>query len=133
VSGENIHFLRSLVMIESHAAPSTFNDDGWAQATQHAGLVVFSWIQLGDDHIVVVQELSLACWTSARAGVGAREAQGFRAWDTEDVAARRDHCLLVELRAAFERVAAKVIIHLCSVVLDEDVVGGVSRQQMKSE
>lgn len=107
-------------MIESHAAPCTLDDDGRAQATQHAGLVVLGGVQLSDDHIVLIRELSLACWTSARTGVGVRQAQGFRAWDTEDVAARCDYCLLVELRAAFERVAAKVIIHLCLVVLDEE-------------
>ena len=30
---EGVHFLCSLVMIERHTAPSTFDDDGRAQAT----------------------------------------------------------------------------------------------------
>ena len=98
-------------MIERHATPSALNDDGRTQATQHARLVVFGRLEFGNHHIVVVAKLCLTCRAGAVAGDRACEAERFCAGYAEDVAARRDHRLLIELRAAFERVATEAVLH----------------------
>ena len=98
-------------MIERHATSSALHNDRWTQATQHTRPVVFRRLELRNNNLVIIWKQCLTSRAGATTGVCACEAERFCAGDAEDVAASRDHRFLVELLAAFQGVAAEVVVH----------------------
>jgi hypothetical protein len=52
-----------LIRPEAQCTSRTFHDCFWAQTTEDTGLVVLTWVQVGDDGIVGSRQLCLTCWT----------------------------------------------------------------------
>jgi hypothetical protein len=59
------HFLCHLIIPERQTSSSNLHDDGWTQAREDAGLVVFAWVQRSKNSVVWVVESCLAGGTSA--------------------------------------------------------------------
>lgn len=107
----HLHLLRGLISKERQGPSRALRNQCRRQATQHTCLVVLGRIQVCHDRVVRVAEGRVACWTRSGVRLGMRETEAIGAGQAEDVAAGRDYCLLVELRAAFEVVAAEDRIH----------------------
>lgn len=54
-------------MKESDTSARTLHDGAWAEAAEHASLVVFGGIELCQDSVVWIAELRFACWADAKA------------------------------------------------------------------
>lgn len=56
-------FLRHLIAVEAKPSTRTFCDDRRTEAAQHAGFIIFSRIEAGDNNIVRMYQLRVASWT----------------------------------------------------------------------
>lgn len=63
----------SLVIVEVQSSTRAFHDQGWGETAQHRSLVVFGWVELRDDRIVLVHKLCFACWANTCAPNRIRE------------------------------------------------------------
>jgi hypothetical protein len=80
------NLLGSLIAVERQATTGTLHDDGWTQPAEYTGLVVFGWIQSGNNDVVWVVERRATCWTcSVRIG-RPRESSRIGALCAEDMA-----------------------------------------------
>ena len=81
------HFLRNLIVEESHASARAFHDDAGRQSAEDAGLIVFGGGQGGKDGIIRVDQMGVACRTCSNATVGRGQAASVCAQLAEDMAA----------------------------------------------
>ena len=52
-----------LIRPEAQCTSRTFRDSFWAEATEDTGLVVLTWVEVGDHGVVGSRQLCLTCWT----------------------------------------------------------------------
>lgn len=77
--------LRHLVRPEAQCTARTFHDGLWAQATEDTGLVVLTWVEIGDHGIVGSRQLGLTCWTPSVFRRGPVETGAADAVDAENM------------------------------------------------
>jgi hypothetical protein len=110
------NLLGSLIAVERQATTGTLHDDGRTQPAEYTGLVVFGWIQSGNNDVVWVVERRATCWTcSVRIG-RPRESSRIGALCAEDMAiaisiAGGDNGVVVELGTALEVVTPQGKFH----------------------
>lgn len=61
----DVQILCHLVRPKAQCSSRTFHDSFWAQTTENTGLVVLTWVKVGDHGIVGSRQLRLTCWTSS--------------------------------------------------------------------
>ena len=109
-----VYVLSRLVSPEAQGAAGTLHDNVGAQPAEDAGLVVLGRVEIGNDGIIRVAELGLAC-RAACLSVGGLlvvgDSERVCTLDAEDVAARGHESAFCQLASALEVVAGQGVLH----------------------
>lgn len=105
------HLLRRLIAVKRQATASTFHYHAGAETAEHTRLVILGRIQLGDDRIIWIRKLSLTRRTDSSSAIRVRKPKALRARQAKYVTARRNHSLVIQLRATLQRVTSQREVH----------------------
>lgn len=83
-----IHLLGCLVSPETESSACALHNYSWTKSAQHACLVIFRWIQICNNNIILVCKCHVACWAYWSLTVlilWSRELTTLSAIETEDM------------------------------------------------